>query len=487
MRDRRRHRRAGHGKSAGRRWVRSRRVREGAGSRGRLGGPRTSPRLRANNTRDTYAFSDHPYPATADDYPTAEQVRAYLNAYADRFDIRRLIRPNSEVVDISREPAERGGHAGFQVTVRAVTTATSPASARQHFDFVAICNGVFSEPYVPAVAGMDRFSGRVVHSCEVRDEHLIEAQRVIVVGAGKSALDCATRAARRGCSCTLVFRAPHWMLPRYFHGSVRADRIILTRFVEAFLSHRRPSRMEALLHGIGKPLVNLWWRRLSRSLPRELGMPASLVPDAPLPAGFENIGIGGEFYQLLRQGRVAATRGRPTALAGTAIELDTGERLDADVVVFATGWRQSVRFLSRELAGLVERDDGFRLFRNILPPEEARLGFVGYASSSACQLTSEVAAHWLSRCFRGELVLPGLAEMESEISDTRNWISRVFPARNGGFFIGPYVAHYLDELMRDMGLATTRTSNPFIEFFAPLLPSRYQGLAAEGVSRRRSL
>ena len=42
----------------------------------------------------------------------------------------------------------------------------------------------------------------------------------------------------------------------------------------------------------------------------------------------------------------------------------------------------------------------------------AALGFIGYASSTACQLTSDVAAHWLSQFYRGELALPAAAEME---------------------------------------------------------------------------
>jgi len=41
---------------------------------------RTYPGLRTNNPRESYAFSDHPYPATADAFPTAEQVRAYLKS-----------------------------------------------------------------------------------------------------------------------------------------------------------------------------------------------------------------------------------------------------------------------------------------------------------------------------------------------------------------------------------------------------------------------
>src|SRR4029450_3111482 len=46
---------------------------------------RTYPGLRANNSRETYAFSDFPYPDTADEFPTAEQIRGDLNAYNDPF------------------------------------------------------------------------------------------------------------------------------------------------------------------------------------------------------------------------------------------------------------------------------------------------------------------------------------------------------------------------------------------------------------------
>ncbi|MEY8014404.1 FAD-dependent oxidoreductase [Mycobacterium servetii] len=42
---------------------------------------RTYPGLRTNNSRDTYAFSDHPYDRSADIFPSAEQVRAYLASY----------------------------------------------------------------------------------------------------------------------------------------------------------------------------------------------------------------------------------------------------------------------------------------------------------------------------------------------------------------------------------------------------------------------
>jgi dimethylaniline monooxygenase (N-oxide forming) len=215
-----------------------------------------------------------------------------------------------------------------------------------------------------------------------------------------------------------------------------------------------------------------------------LGMPRSLVPDHPLPTGFENIGIGVEFYDVLRRGKLSTRRARIAEFGGpTTILLDTGDRVEADVLIFATGWRQSIDFLDAALRDDVQRGVKFHLYRYILPPHEPRIGFIGYASSIACQLTSEIAAHWLSQCFRGELTLPAVAEIEREISRVHAWADEIFPARPEGYFIGPFLAHYIDELMRDMRLETRRTRHFLSEYFAPLWPSRYRDVGEE---RRRA-
>jgi dimethylaniline monooxygenase (N-oxide forming) len=447
---------------------------------------RTYPGLRANNPRESYAFADFPYPRTADDFPTAEQVRAYLESYADKFGVRSLIRFSTEVVSVSRQPRTRDSVGRFRAGIR---LASAPGmEERLDFGSVAVCSGVFSEPHIPEIAGREQFSGKVFHSSQFVDQEQVSGRRVVVVGAGKSALDCAAAAAERASSCTLLLRAPHWMMPRYFFGLVRFDRLALTKFAELFIPYHRESRVEALLHGLGKPLVGLWWRGLTRLLRAHLRMPPALVPDLPMPIGFENLGVGGEFYESLRRGRVQPKRGQVSAFAGpTTISLDTGEHLEADVIIFATGWRQELPFLDQDLRSQIQRDGVFRLYRHILPSTESHIGFVGYASSTACQLTSEIAAHWLSQCFRGELALPSVAEMEQEISRVRRWVGEILPARPEGYFIGPFVAHYVEELLRDMRLPTLRTRNLFKEYFAPLWPDRYADVTAERRRMRASI
>ena len=113
---------------------------------------------------------------------------------------------------------------------------------------------------------------------------------------------------------------------------------------------------------------------------------------------------------------------------------------------------------------------------------EPRLRFIGYVSSIACQLTSGRGA-WLSQLFRGELTLPAVSEMEREVARVHAWADQLFPARNEGHFIGPFLAHYIDELLCDMGLRTFRTRHVLSEYMSPIWPLRYRDIAEE---RRRA-
>jgi len=69
--------------------------------------------------------------------------------------------------------------------------------------------------------------------------------------------------------------------------------------------------------------------------------------------------------------------------------------------------------------------------------------------------------------------------MEREIAHVQQWAAELFHPARRGYFLGPYIAHYVDDLMRDMGLPTHRTGNPITEYLGRFLPGRYQDVGAE--------
>lgn len=443
---------------------------------------RTYPELRTNTAREEYAFSDFPYPESADDFPTAEQVLNYIESYVDHFELQDAIRLSTEVTSVSR--AEGHGteaHPGFQVTVRA--TDRSGEDETYHFDFVAICNGLFSTPHVPQIEGTERFTGTILHSSELNDKEMVEGKRVIVVGAGKSAVDCAAVAAKHARSCTSVFRSPKWMIPQYLAG-IRSDWLFFNRFTESLYRYHHLGPIESIFHGPLKPLLRLYWRIQRWTLQHLfLRIPSALVPDQPL-SGSINVGVGADFYEAVRQRKAVPKRAEiDSFVGGSTVELSTGEQIEADLVIFATGYHHRVPFLDENLRKLVRQDGRFHLYRRILPPEEQRLGFVGYTGTFINSLVIEIAAHWLSECFLGELELPSKDEMEREIAHVQQWSEEHFPSAKGGLLLGPFTAHYVDDLMRDMGLEVHRTGNLITEHFGRLLPGRYKDVGEE---RRRA-
>ena len=446
---------------------------------------RAYPGLRANGSQQSFSFSDHRYPASSDKFPTAEQVFSYLQSYVEQFELDPLLQCSTEVRSVRRRPAaESRSHSGFEVTVRPVD---SDADAETHrFDDVVVCSGVFSTPFVPDFDGQERFTGSLIHSSQMPEREQLRGRRVVVVGAGNSAFDCARVAAQEAESSTLLFRRAHWMLPRHFPGALLNYDMLLSRYAGKVSSpaYFRASHLERTLRTVFAPLLWLQWYGMSWLFRRLSGMPPSMVPDR-LPAyDMGGAGFGTRLYDMVRNGEARARRGEIASFAGgTTLQLDTGETIDADLVICATGWDQNLSFLSPALRDAVTRDGKFHLYRHILPPTEPRLGFVGYASSTNNMLTSEIAAHWLSEYFLGELAVPDVETMTHEIAERHEWVEALFPDREEGYYIGTYVPEYVDELMADMGRPTCREDDVRSKYVEPFTADRYEGLGAE---RRRA-
>ncbi|HEU4559085.1 MAG TPA: FAD-dependent oxidoreductase [Longimicrobium sp.] len=441
---------------------------------------RRYPGLHTQNPRDTYAFSDFPMPAHYPDWPSGEQVQAYLAAYADHFGVTPHVRLCTRV--LAAEP-RTDSRPGWRVRV-----ADQDGCEEAHdFDWLVVCNGVFSEPFVPDLPGREEFEaagGRVLHSSQVRGTEVMEGKRVAVVGFAKSAADAACTAAGSASSATLVFRNALWKMPQYFFGRVHLKYVLTTRFSEALFRYRVPTAFERVLHGPLRRGVRLFWRMIERSLRRRFAMDAhGLTPEVPIE---EFVGCtlslaSGGIYEHVREGRLQVRRGEPAALRPGALELADGGSVDADVVVFGTGFRQEIPFLPQWARDRIRGADGcFRLYRNILPLAVSRLAFVGYNSSLYSQLTSEIGARWLAEHMHGRLRLPREAEMRRRVEERLAWLKAERPhAVGSGVCVVPFNFHYINELLADMGARTWRTRNRLREYLMPVDPSIYAGLKAE--------
>ncbi|HYW13255.1 MAG TPA: NAD(P)-binding domain-containing protein [Longimicrobium sp.] len=440
---------------------------------------RRYPGLHTQNPRDTYAFSDFPMPRTYPEFPSGEQTQAYLAAYADHFGVTEHIRFRTQV--------RHAAPAGDGWTVRS-SSVDGGGTRTERFDFLAICNGTFCEPHIPGFRGLDAFrdaGGTVLHSTQLNNAEIVRGKRVVVIGGAKSACDAAMAALPAAAQTTLVFRHATWKMPKKFFGVVPLRYVLTTRFSETLFRGRELRGVEKVLHTAGAPGVWLFWRGVEATLraTHRLGA-AGMVPEARIEDVVScalSLATDG-LYEAVRDGRLGARQAGVRALHPGRVELDTGESVETDAVVFGTGFRQEAPFLEEDVRRTVQDDAGiFHLYRNLVHPDVPRLAFVGYNSSLYSQLTSEIGARWAARLWMGELRLPARERMLEEVRARWAWLRAHRPLGTAsGTCVVPFNFHYIDDLLRDLGARTARRPlNRVAEWMMPVDPGNYAGLKAE--------
>lgn len=69
---------------------------------------------------------------------------------------------------------------------------------------VMVCTGHFSHSFTPSIKGQEKFKGNCIHSHHYRRKDLFRNKKILVVGAGPSAVDISSQlalVAKKVCNC----------------------------------------------------------------------------------------------------------------------------------------------------------------------------------------------------------------------------------------------------------------------------------------------
>jgi dimethylaniline monooxygenase (N-oxide forming) len=446
---------------------------------------RSYPDVRTQTPKDIYAFTQMPMPDNYPEWPSGEQVFAYLRSYAERFGLLPQIRFGRSVTALTKQAGR-----GWNVT----SVGAGGAVRTEGYDFVALCTGQFSEKYKPSHPGAEEFcvaGGRILHSSEHTDVASVRGKRVMVLGFAKSASDVAVSAVKNGAeSVTLVYLEPAWKIPHFFAGLINFKKVLYCRAAEAMFLPFDAGLVRRLVQRLAAPLIWTNWRALEALLTAQFKLRRNGL--RPLTRIEDDIHCGlavetQDFYKMITEGQIIAVQGTIAAYEGSTVVLTGGHRVPADLVVMATGWRQETPFLDAfDRVKLVDVDGQYKLYRMIVNPDLADLGFVGFNSSFASNLSAELGANWLVRYMDGKLARqPTREQMEAEIARSLIWrrTERRSAGSYGGLCIAPYHNHHFAELLGDIGVRT-REANPIRASFVPLLPYVYAQLLTQAPEYR---
>lgn len=121
-----------------------------------------------------------PFPGDSERYPLRDEVIAYLTAYAAHLNL--PITTNTRVQEVRRQDNT------FYLT----TTSGTVYQARS----VIAATGSFSRPALPRLFGQESFMGKIIHAASYKQPAPYSGKRVVVVGAGNSAVQIAAELAQ---------------------------------------------------------------------------------------------------------------------------------------------------------------------------------------------------------------------------------------------------------------------------------------------------
>jgi dimethylaniline monooxygenase (N-oxide forming) len=293
------------------------------------------PDMRANTSRIMTRFSDLDYPEGIPAFPHNEQVRAYLEAYAKKFELLPATRFETTIERIGRDPA-----GGYTLRLRDAAGRTSSST----FARVVVATGRYHHADAPSVDGLETFRGPggVTHAFHYKGPEPFVGARVIVAGGSISALEIASDLARQGAaSVTVAMRRQRYVVPKLI-GGIPADNIGFTRFgvlaAEAFAPEEVAGALKAFLVAAG-------------------GDPAAFGARAPAENVFEaGITLCQDYVPLLAEGRLEP---KPwiERVDGPTVRFEDGTAAAFDAIIMATGFGLSLPFLDPEIRGILDVDE----------------------------------------------------------------------------------------------------------------------------------
>ena len=299
------------------------------------------PGIRSDSDLHTFGYRFKPWRGVP--IATADEIRAYMGEVIEENDLARHIRYGHTITSARWSSSEN------RWTIEA-TRADTGQAARFTANFLWMCQGYYrhSEGYTPEWDGMAGYKGRVVHPQNWPADLDYAGKKIIVIGSGATAATLIPALAPDCGHVTMLQRSPTYFRSgrnaielaeqlralqvdeTWIHEIVRR-KILVDQAAFAKRTFEEPEKVREELIGSVRAQLGPDYDVETHFTPRYRPWRQRLafVPD-------------GDLFTGIRSGKASVVTGEIDRFTETGIRLKSGEHLDADIVVTATGFDLSV-------------------------------------------------------------------------------------------------------------------------------------------------
>jgi monooxygenase len=262
-------------------------------------------------------------------------------------------------------------------------------------NFLYLCTGYYDYEggYTPDWPGVERFGGRVVHPQKWPEDLDYAGKRVVVIGSGATAVTLVPALAERAAHVTMLQRSP-----TYVASMPAEDRVAnwLRRKLPAGTAYALARWKNVLVgmffYNLARARPDLFKRMIAKGNRRQLGPEYDLRHFTPQYNPWDQrlcLAPDADIFRAIRAGRASVVTDHIETFTQTGLLLKSGGRLDADIVVTATGL-------------VLKLMSGLRLFVDGAPVDLPKtMAYKGMMYSDVPNLASALGytnASWTLKC-----------------------------------------------------------------------------------------
>ncbi|MDV3135233.1 NAD(P)/FAD-dependent oxidoreductase [Mycobacterium sp. 29Ha] len=264
-----------------------------------------------------------------------------------------------------------------------------PRTYRGRFLFFASGYYNYDEPYTPPFPGIEDFNGEVVHPQHWPEGFDYAGKRLVVIGSGATAISMIPSLAEKAAHVTMLQRTPSYLLSlQRVQPVINGIRKVLPRRISHAVARVILSLFGSVLWLVARKAPE-FSKRLLRSgaekyLPEGYDIDTHFTPPYnPWDQRMCFI-LNGDFYKAVGRDDVDVVTDHIDHIDATGIVLKSGRRIDADVIITATGIQlQALGGVTVSIDGeKIDPHDRFAFRRHLLEDVPNAAWCFGYSNAS---------------------------------------------------------------------------------------------------------
>jgi cation diffusion facilitator CzcD-associated flavoprotein CzcO len=356
------------------------------------------PGIRSDSDMFTYSYELRPWDKE-DIFGHAATIKNYVTETADAFGVRDKIRFGRKVLSAEWQSAD----ATWTVTA---LNETSGQSETCRCRFLIACTGYYdyAKGFTPDFPGVDDYGGRLLHPQHWPEDLDYSGKRVVVIGSGATAATLVPAMAKTAGHVTIVQRSPSYFFSFPSRELLfRPLRWLLPGTTAMRLLRKRNLRMQYSIYNACRRWPQLMRRFLLWRVRRAIGPDVDMRHFTPRYGPWDErlcVLPDNDLFESLRSGDASVVTSEIETFTRDGLRLTSGEELEADIVVSATGFNlRAFGDIAVSVDGKPCAPNERMIYKGVLvegiPNLAAIFGYINFTWTTKVDLASA----WLCRLF----------------------------------------------------------------------------------------